>query len=106
MKKKFTEAQIVFALRQAESGTPVAEIVRKMEISEVTFYRGKADGQRLYRVLQRSIPSGVFERALVLELGRRPREGRIMAPGLQRESPSQFTRQCDAGRIRCSSRVQ
>lgn len=41
MKKKFTEAQIVFALRQAESGTAIAEIVRKMEISEVTFYRWK-----------------------------------------------------------------
>jgi len=41
MKKKFTEAQIVIALRQAESETPVAEIVRKMEISEVTFYRWK-----------------------------------------------------------------
>jgi hypothetical protein len=31
MKKKFTEAQIVFALRQAESGTPIAEIIRKAE---------------------------------------------------------------------------
>ena len=41
MKKKFTEAQIVFALRQAESGTPITEIIRKMEISEVTFYRWK-----------------------------------------------------------------
>jgi putative transposase len=41
MKKKFTEAQIVFALRQAESGTPIAEIIQKMEISEVTFYRWK-----------------------------------------------------------------
>jgi len=30
-----------FALRQAESGTPIAEIIRKMEISEVTFYRWK-----------------------------------------------------------------
>jgi putative transposase len=41
MKKKFTEAQIDFARRQAEGGTPVAEIIRKMEISEVTFYRWK-----------------------------------------------------------------
>jgi putative transposase len=41
MKKKFTEVQIVFALRQAESGTPAAEVIRKMEISEVTFYRWK-----------------------------------------------------------------
>ena len=40
-KKQFTEALIAFALRQAESGTPVAEIIRKMGISEVTFYRWK-----------------------------------------------------------------
>ena len=39
--KRFTEAQIAFALRQAESGTSVAEIIRKMGISEVTFYRWK-----------------------------------------------------------------
>lgn len=39
--KRFTEAQIAFALRQAESGTLVAEIIRKMGISEVTFYRWK-----------------------------------------------------------------
>ncbi len=39
--KRFTEAQIAFALRQAESGIPVAEIIRKMGISEVTFYRWK-----------------------------------------------------------------
>ena len=40
-KKRFTEAQIAFALRQAESGTLVAETIRKMGISEVTFYRWK-----------------------------------------------------------------
>lgn len=40
-KKRFTEAQIAFSLRQAESGTPVAEIIRKIGISEVTFYRWK-----------------------------------------------------------------
>lgn len=40
-RKRFTEAQIAFALRQAESGTPVAEIIRKMGISEVTVYRWK-----------------------------------------------------------------
>ncbi len=41
MKKRFTEAQIAFALRQAESGTSVAEIIHKMGISEVSFYRWK-----------------------------------------------------------------
>ena len=37
-KKEHTQAQIVFALRQAEEGIPVAEITRKMEIAEQTFY--------------------------------------------------------------------
>jgi putative transposase len=41
MKKRFTEAQIVFALRQAEAGTPVAEITRRMGVSDPTFYRWK-----------------------------------------------------------------
>jgi putative transposase len=41
MKKRFSEAQIAFALRQASSGTPVAEITRKMGITEQTFYRWK-----------------------------------------------------------------
>lgn len=38
-KKHFSEEQIAFALRQAESGTSVAEIIRKLGISEQTFYR-------------------------------------------------------------------
>jgi len=41
MKKRYTDQQIAFALRQSDSGTPVAQIVRKMEISEATFYRWK-----------------------------------------------------------------
>jgi putative transposase len=40
-KSKFTEEQIAFALRQAETGTRVAEVCRKMGISEMTFYRWK-----------------------------------------------------------------
>ncbi len=35
---KYTEQQITLALRQAESGTRVAEICRKMGMSEATFY--------------------------------------------------------------------
>jgi putative transposase len=38
---KFTEEQIAFALKQAETGTPVKEVVRKMGITEQTFYRWK-----------------------------------------------------------------
>jgi len=40
-KSKFTEEQIAFALRQAESGTRVAEVCRKMGIAEQTFFRWK-----------------------------------------------------------------
>lgn len=40
-RKRYTEEQIAFALRQGESGTPIAEIVRKMGITEQTYYRWK-----------------------------------------------------------------
>jgi len=38
-KSRFSEEQIAMALRQAEAGTPVAEICRKLEVTETTFYR-------------------------------------------------------------------
>jgi putative transposase len=38
---RFTEQQVVAALRQAEGGTPVQEVCRKLGISEQTFYRWK-----------------------------------------------------------------
>jgi putative transposase len=40
-KSQFTEQQIAFALQQAEGGTAIAEIRRKLGISEQTFYRWK-----------------------------------------------------------------
>jgi len=40
-RSRYTEEQIAFALRQVESGTPVAEVIRKMGITEPTFYRWK-----------------------------------------------------------------
>jgi putative transposase len=38
---KFSEEQIIFALRQAETGTRVAKVCRKLGISEQTFFRWK-----------------------------------------------------------------
>lgn len=38
-RKRFSEEQIAFALRQAESGTTIEEICRKLGVSEPTFYR-------------------------------------------------------------------
>ncbi len=40
-KKTFSEEQIVYALRQAEGGTPVVEVCRKLGVTEQTFYRWK-----------------------------------------------------------------
>jgi putative transposase len=40
-KAAFTEEQIAYALRQAEAGTPVVEVCRKLGVSEQTFYRWK-----------------------------------------------------------------
>jgi putative transposase len=41
MKKKFTEEQIADALKQAEMGTPVVEVTRKMGITEQSYDRCK-----------------------------------------------------------------
>lgn len=41
MKKSFTNEQIIYTLRQVESGTSVAEVCRKTGITEQTFYRWK-----------------------------------------------------------------
>ncbi len=40
-RSKFTEQQIVFALKQAETGISVAEVCRKIGISEATFFNRK-----------------------------------------------------------------
>ena len=41
-KSHFTEEQIAYALRQAETGTAVTEVCRAMGISEQTYYRWKS----------------------------------------------------------------
>jgi len=40
-KSRFSDEQVAYALRQAEAGTPVADIVRKLGVSEATFYAWK-----------------------------------------------------------------
>ena len=44
---RFSNEQLVQALRQAEAGTAVAEICRKLNITETTFYRWKKRFLRL-----------------------------------------------------------
>ena len=40
-RSKFTESQILFALKQNETGVKTEEVCRKMGISEATFYNWK-----------------------------------------------------------------
>jgi putative transposase len=40
-RSKFTESQILFALKQAETGIKVEEVCRKMGISDAPFYNWK-----------------------------------------------------------------
>ena len=42
MKKRHTEEQIIRILKQAETGIPVADVLREHNISQGTFYRWKA----------------------------------------------------------------
>ncbi len=37
-KSRYTQEQIAYVLRQAEAGTPVADVCRGIRISEATFY--------------------------------------------------------------------
>ena len=41
-KSRYTEEQIAYALKQAELGTAVSEICRKLGIAEQTFYRWRS----------------------------------------------------------------
>lgn len=40
-RSKYSESQIVFAIKQVEIGTRIQEVCRKMGISEATFYNWK-----------------------------------------------------------------
>lgn len=42
MKKRHSEEQIIRILKEAESGIPVADLLRQHNISQGTFYRWKA----------------------------------------------------------------
>ena len=40
-RSKFSEEQIVYAIRQPESGTPVGDLCRQLGVSDATFYAWK-----------------------------------------------------------------
>lgn len=81
-KSRFTEEQIAYALKQAELGTTVGEICRKMGVAEATFYvwRKKHGGlgpselkrQRLleeeYRKLKQPVADLSLDKAMLQEV--------------------------------------
>jgi putative transposase len=40
-RSRFSEEQIIYAIRQAESGTPVGDLCRQLGVSDATFYAWK-----------------------------------------------------------------
>jgi len=46
-RKRFSVEQVVAVVKQAELGTPVADLIRKVGITEQTFYRWKKQYQGL-----------------------------------------------------------
>jgi transposase-like protein len=40
-RSKFSEKPIVYAIRQAEAGTPVCDLCRQLGVSDATFYAWK-----------------------------------------------------------------
>lgn len=40
-RSRFSEEQIVYAIRQAEAGTPIGDLCRQLGVSEATFYAWK-----------------------------------------------------------------
>ena len=46
-RSRYTEEQIAFALRQADSGMPVSDVCRQMGVSEATFYIWKQKNANL-----------------------------------------------------------
>jgi putative transposase len=41
-RSKFTEQEIIYALKQVEAGVPLAEMCRKLGVSDGTFYKWRA----------------------------------------------------------------
>lgn len=44
--KRYTEEQMIYAIKQADSGTSVKEICRQMGVSEPTFLRMEEEVRR------------------------------------------------------------
>ena len=67
-RKRFSTEQIVAALKQAELGMPVADLIRQMGISEQTYYRWKKQYAGLESDQVRELKQVVDENARLKKL--------------------------------------
>src|SRR3712207_4997762 len=103
-KSRYTEEQVGFALKQAELGTPVAEVCRKMGVSEATFFRWKQKygglGPSELRRLRQLEEENTKLKKLVADLSL----DKAMLQGVLAKSPDAWpparTRPPRAGRVR------
>ena len=86
-KSKFTEEQIAFALHQAQTGTSVEEVCRKVSVSQATFYAwkkkfggmGVSELRRLRQLEEENRKPRAGQKVLTLR-GAMPREDRARQP--------------------------
>lgn len=71
-KSRYTEEQVAYTLRLAESGTPVANVCRHMGIAEATFYLWKKKIRELGRRRRAGTPAGARGERAPEALGSRP----------------------------------
>lgn len=105
-KSKFTEQQIAFALRQAETGTRVKDVIRQLGITEQTFYRwkrkfGGLDPSELRKLrqleeenkkLKQMVADLSLDKAMLQEVIEKNSEGHSEAPA-RATSPEQLPHQ-------------
>jgi putative transposase len=112
-KKRFTEEQIAYALAQESTGQTIAEICRKLGVSEQTFYRwkkkfgsmGVAEVRRLKQLedenakLKRLVADLSLDKAILQDVLRKkpdsrpaPRAGRVRAGCLPGDGASGMPR--------------
>jgi len=80
-KSRYSEEQVAYAQRLAESGTPVGDGCRQIGIAEATFYLWKKNYWRPGRIRGARAPADARRERAVETPGRRPDAGQADSPG-------------------------
>ena len=80
-KSRYTEEQVAYALRLAESGTPVADVCRQTGIAEATFYLWKKKYSSLGVPEVRESRQDARRECATEAAGGRPHTGQADPPG-------------------------